>query len=201
MIRCLVSVALVLALVGAAHAQTEVQCRSSAGRQAPCAKPLQTAYLPSVGTASTYAYPASLTTDAQGRVSSVTAGSAPGIVLDLYIPSTVTLGANTFTNGEQTSALSGSAGVGVMTTRAGTIKSLYVQGFFTNGSSNVITIYKAALGSATHASTAATCTVSASGNSCSATGLSVAVSAGDRIIVLNGTAWTHGGVRISLEIQ
>ena len=33
--------------------------------------------LPNVGTANTYAYPSSLTTDAQGRVSSVTAGSAP----------------------------------------------------------------------------------------------------------------------------
>lgn len=33
--------------------------------------------LPSVGTAGTYAYPSSVTTDAQGRVSAVTAGSAP----------------------------------------------------------------------------------------------------------------------------
>lgn len=33
--------------------------------------------LPATGTAGTYAYPSSLTTDAQGRVSSVTAGSAP----------------------------------------------------------------------------------------------------------------------------
>ncbi len=33
--------------------------------------------MPNVGTANTYAYPSSLTTDAQGRLSSVTAGSAP----------------------------------------------------------------------------------------------------------------------------
>lgn len=69
-------------LPGLAHGQDPLVCQL-AGKQAKCpgnaslpAGTITSGSLPNAGTAGTYAYPQSVTTDGKGRVTSITAGSA-----------------------------------------------------------------------------------------------------------------------------
>jgi hypothetical protein len=94
----------------------------------------KTIALPSVGTAGTYTYPTTLTTDAQGRISAITAGSAPTVYTG---GSGISIVGSTVNN---TGVLAVSAGSGISITGTNTDRSITNNGVLSvTGTTNQIT--------------------------------------------------------------
>ena len=166
--------------------------------------------LPSIGSAGTYAYPSSMTTDAQGRVSSVTAGSAP------TIGGSAVMLAQVSSNGGAGWIFSGDYfGLSQMTESgrgtpanvapwvapcAGTLKNFRTWTVAAAPSKSAFTVYQAATSSTpTYNATAAVLNIASGAHLGADTTHTLTIAAGDLIIFKTDTSWTNPGFCIQAQ--
>ena len=166
--------------------------------------------LPSIGSAGTYAYPSSMTTDAQGRVSSVTAGSAP------TIGGSAVMLAQVSSNGGAGWIFSGDFfGLSQMTESgrgtpanvapwvapcAGTLKNFRTWTVAAAPSNSAFTVYQAATSSTpTYNATAAVLNIASGAHLGADTTHTLTIAAGDLIIFKTDTSWTNPGFCIQAQ--
>ncbi len=166
--------------------------------------------LPNVGTAGTYAYPSSLTTDDQGRVSSVTAGSAPTIGGSAVMLAQVSTagGAGWIFAGDYF-GLSQMIESGRGTTTnvapwvapcAGTLKNFRTWTVAAAPSNSAFTVYQAASSSTpTYNATAAVLNIASGAHLGADTTHTLTIAAGDLIIFKTDTSWTNPGFCIQAQ--
>lgn len=166
--------------------------------------------LPSVGTAGTYAYPSSMTTDAQGRVSAVTAGTAPtigGSAVMLAQVST-TGGAGWIFAGDYfglSQMIESGRGTATnvapwVAPCAGTLKNFRTWTVAAAPSNSAFTVYQAATSSTpTYNATAAVLNIASGAHLGADTTHTLTIAAGDLIIFKTDTSWTNPGFCIQAQ--
>lgn len=169
------------------------------GGPTPAFGSVPSAALPNIGTANTYAFPSSLTTDAQGRLTSVTAGTAPtstgGAVA---LATAVTWGTNTYMGLAGTPNVTATLVTPWVAPCDGVMKNLAVQSAVNFGSGSTITAYKSATGSPSYSSTSITTTIGIFQYAGFDNTHTVSLTKGDMILFFNDTVWA-GGVCASFQ--
>jgi hypothetical protein len=166
--------------------------------------------LPSVGTAGTYAYPSSMTTDAQGRVSAVTAGTAPTIGGSAVMLAQVSsnggagwifsgdyFGLSQMTESGRGTPMNVAAWVAPC---AGTLKNFRTWTVAAAPSNSAFTVYQAATSSTpTYNATAAVLNIASGAHLGADTTHTLTIAAGDLIIFKTDTSWTNPGFCIQAQ--
>lgn len=166
--------------------------------------------LPSVGSAGTYAYPSSMTTDAQGRVSSITAGSAPtdkGSAVMLAQVSSVGGAGWIFAGDYFGLSQMTESGRGTATNVApwvapcaGTLKNFRTWTVAAAPSNSAFTVYQAATSSTpTYNATSAVLNIASGAHLGADTTHTLTIAAGDLVIFKTDTSWTNPGFCIQAQ--
>ena len=166
--------------------------------------------MPAVGTAGTYAYPSSMTTDAQGRVSSITAGSAPtdkGSAVMLAQVSSVGGAGWIFAGDYFGLSQMIESGRGTATNVApwvapcaGTLKNFRTWTVAAAPSNSAFTVYQAATSSTpSYSATSAVINIASGAHLGADTTHTLTIAAGDLIIFKTDTSWTNPGFCIQAQ--
>lgn len=166
--------------------------------------------LPNTGTSGTYAYPSSLTTDAQGRVSSITAGSAPtdkgSSVMLAQVSSNGGAGwifAGDYFGLSQMTESSRATATNVIpwvAPCAGTLKNFRTWTVAAAPSNSAFTVYQAATSSTpSYSATAAVINIASGAHLGADTTHELAIAAGDLIIFTTDTTWNNPGFCVQAQ--
>lgn len=160
----------------------------------------RTVAITNVGTAGTYAYPSSVTTNAQGQVTAITAGSAPtgtgGVVTISFLGANATWTANNYLGFNAQNASAGSV-VAWTTPVAGTLNAVNFSSATSavSGTTN-IRIYKGTYGGTTtgcsFASTSAVMTLATGDSSGNDSAHSVSLAANDCLVTRTDASYATG---------